>query len=247
MNPKFLVVNADDLGFSHDMNAAIEELHRAGRISNTSLMVDGDCLDEAMAIVARNPKLGIGLHLDLAAVIGFKQIPYEEMRANLRQPEAQAAVVAEVTRQITRYKELGLEFTHLDGHRHFHALPELFEVVIETAVAHGLKTVRLTNSWLLPRTPSVFWDEGYLRRAEGLLARHGVRYVDRFVYGCNEYGAGDFVPGWNELMVHVGYDDEFYSREYRLLASDAFARILKESAVELKTYRDLAQQSAGRN
>jgi hypothetical protein len=61
------------------------------------------------------------------------------------------------------------------------------------------------------------------------------------VYGWKDYGAADFRPGWNELMVHVGYDDEHYLREYKRLASEDFTRMLQDAAVELTTYRDLVQ------
>ena len=55
MNLRVLVVNADDLGFLADMNAAIEAGHRMGRITNASLMVDGAAIDEAIEIAGRNP------------------------------------------------------------------------------------------------------------------------------------------------------------------------------------------------
>jgi len=247
VNPKFLVVNADDLGFAPDVNAAIEELHRAGRVTNASLMVDGNYVSDALAVIRRNPGLGIGLHLDLCPVVGLYRLPYWKMRETLQEPEVLAAVASEVTRQIIRFQELGLEFTHLDGHRHFHALPELFQVVVQTAAAHGLKTIRLTKDWILPRTPSVFWEENFLKGSKELLAGYNIRYPDKFVYGCNDFEASDFEPGWNELMVHVGFDVDYYAREYKLLASDLFAQLLKMAGVELKSYRDLAQQAALRN
>ncbi len=241
METKYLIVNADDLGFSPDINAAIEELHRAGRVTNASLMVDGEHVEDALQVIQRNPRLGVGLHLDLCPVVGFYRLPYEAMRANLTSPEMQQQVAQEVTRQITLFKKTGLEFTHMDSHRHFHALPELFRVVVETAVPHGLKTIRLTRNWILPRTPSVFWDDAALRDAECLLRREGVASTDNFIYGWKDYDAADFAPGWNELMVHVGYNDEHYLREYKLVSSAEFAQRIQDSGVQLKNFRELAQ------
>ena len=238
---KLLVVNADDLGFTPDINAAIEELYRLGRVTNASLMVDGKHVDDAMATIRRNPSLGVGLHLDLCPVIGFYDGPYQRMRENLGKPEMLAKVSDEVDRQIDIFKGLGLDFTHLDGHRHFHALPEVFRTVVEVAAAHGMKSIRLTRDWILPRTPSCHWEDDFLQDSIALLQRHGVRYPTNFVYGWKDYGAADFRPGWNELMVHVGYDDEHYLREYKRLASEDFTRMLQDAAVELTTYRDLVQ------
>jgi predicted glycoside hydrolase/deacetylase ChbG (UPF0249 family) len=241
VSTKCLVINADDLGFAPDINAAIEELHRAGRVTNATLMVDGNYVEDALAMVRRNPWLGVGLHLDLCPVIGFYDVPYQQMRDNLRTPEMVAKVGAEVVRQINLFKAFGLEFGHLDGHRHFHALPEVFAAVVETAAAQGLKTIRLTKDWILPRTPSCFWDESYLRSSIDLVKRHDVRFPNKFVYGWKSYDASDFEPGYNELMVHVGHEDEHYLREYELLASADFERMIQDSGVELRSYRDFAQ------
>lgn len=245
MDTKYLIVNADDLGFTPDINAAIEELHRAGRISDASLMVDGNHLEDAMAVIGRNPGLNVGLHLDLCPIVGFYRMPYPEMRAGLSSPEMQATVAAEVTRQIVKFKELGLEFRHMDGHRHFHALPELLKVVVETAAAHGMKTMRVSSHWVLPRTPSVYWDEAMQQEAARLLAQHGIRYADHFVYGWKDYSAASYLPGWSELVVHVGYDDEHYLREYKLVSSPEFQKRIEDSGAQLKSFRDLAGRENG--
>jgi predicted glycoside hydrolase/deacetylase ChbG (UPF0249 family) len=241
MSRRFLVVNADDLGYSDDINAAIEELHRLGVVTNASLMVDGPRAMEGAAIARRNPGLGVGLHLDLCPVLGFYDMPYQDMRRRLEQRETRTCVAAEVERQILAFRDLGLNFGHLDGHRHFHALPEIFETVVEVAVSHGLQTIRVTRDWLLPRTPSCYWSEEFFSSAADLLQRRHVRYADKFVYGWREYGADDFADGWNELMVHVGYEDEHYLREYRRLSSPEFGSLLRNAGVELTDYRALGE------
>ena len=92
MNGKTLVINADDLGFSRDINSTIEEGHRAGKISNATLMVDGAEAADGVAVALRNPGLGVGLHLDLCRAIGFYDLPYARMRENLSSAEMQAKV-----------------------------------------------------------------------------------------------------------------------------------------------------------
>lgn len=236
---KILVINADDLAFTPDINAAIETLHRAGRVTNASLMVDGAHVNDALNVIRRNPRLGVGLHLDLCPVAGFYKMPYAQMRESLAQPAALARIAGEIERQIQRFKSLGLEFTHMDSHRHFHALPELFETVIQVAAGHGLRTIRLTKNWILPRTPSVFWDDAFLAGEAKKLQQHGIMYPTNFVYGWKEYSAASFAPGLNELMVHVGFEDEHYLREYNLVSSDMFRRMLEEAGVQLTNYRDL--------
>jgi predicted glycoside hydrolase/deacetylase ChbG (UPF0249 family) len=242
LSKRILVINADDFGFSADMNSAIERLHRAGRVSNATLMVYGKAVEDALSIIRRNPGLSVGLHLDLCEVMGFYQMTYAEMREKLKKgPEMVKKVAEEVDRQVGAFKALGLNFTHMDGHRHFHALPEVFPTVVQVAVDHGLKSLRLTKDWILPRTPSLYWDEDYLLYARDLLRAHGVLYPDRFVLGWKEYSFSDFRDGINELMVHVGEQDEAYRREYDLLRSPEFRDGLKE--VTLKSYRQLAEDA----
>lgn len=241
-----LIVNADDLGLSTDIDAAIEELHRAGRVTNASLMVDGDCLDDALGVIRRNPKLAVGLHLDLAPVLGLYEMPYERMRERARTAEMQDKVAAEVDRQINLFKGLGLDFTHMDSHRHFHALPELFQTVIGVAAEHGLRTVRLAKTWLLPRTPSVFWDEAFHRDAMRLLDSLGIGYADSFLHGWMPYTEADFQPGWTELMAHVAQGRAEHLPEYTLLRSPEFERRVQSSGALLRSYRDLAARQGSR-
>jgi len=184
LTAKVLVINADDFGFSADMSSAIERLYLAGRVTNATLMVYGPAVEEALSILRRNPNLSVGLHLDLCDVLGLYQTGYAQMRENLaRDPELLRKAADEVDRQIGAFKGFGLDFSHMDGHRHFHALPEVFPTVVEVAVDHGLRSLRLSKDWILPRTPSLFWDEDYLAYARDLLRSFGVVYPDHFVLG----------------------------------------------------------------
>jgi predicted glycoside hydrolase/deacetylase ChbG (UPF0249 family) len=240
MTAKVLIINADDFGFSTDINSAIEKLYLEKRVTNATLMVYGKAVHDALSIIHRNPHLSVGLHLDLCEVLGFYQVSYAQMRENLRtDPEMLRKVADEVDRQIQCFKALGLEFTHMDGHRHFHALPEVFPLVVEVAVEHGLKSIRLTKQWLLPRTPSVFWDDGYLVHATALLRRYGIVYPDHFVFGWKDYPIANFQTGLNELMVHIGFDDENYLREYKYLSSHEFTEMMRENKIELRSYHEV--------
>jgi predicted glycoside hydrolase/deacetylase ChbG (UPF0249 family) len=241
VSQKILVINADDLGLSPNVNAAIENLHRSGMITDTTLMVDEKHVDDALAVIRRNPRLGIGLHLDLCPIVGFYTRPYAQMREELQQPASLAKVADEVDRQIVKFRGLGLEFRHMDGHRHFHALPEIFATVVDVAAAHGLKSMRFAQNWILPRTPSVYLDETAFKNSMELLGRRGIAFAQNWIIGWRGFSAADVIPGWNELMVHVGYDDQIYQREFNVLASEAWADALRESGIQLKSFVELPQ------
>jgi predicted glycoside hydrolase/deacetylase ChbG (UPF0249 family) len=62
---KQLVVNADDFGFTPDVNAGIVEAHRDGILTATTLMANGDAFDDAVRLARETPTLDIGCHLVL--------------------------------------------------------------------------------------------------------------------------------------------------------------------------------------
>jgi len=60
-----LIINADDLGYSHHRDAGIFAAYRNGYISSASLLVNGTTSREA-AKRAREIGMPVGLHLNLS-------------------------------------------------------------------------------------------------------------------------------------------------------------------------------------
>src|ERR1700728_4968394 len=60
-----LIITADDFGLSEPVNAAIEEAHRRGILTATSLMVGAAAVADAVARARRLPNLRVGLHVVL--------------------------------------------------------------------------------------------------------------------------------------------------------------------------------------
>ncbi len=60
-----LVVNADDFGFTPDVNLGIVEAHRRGILTATTLMANGDAFDDAVRLARETPSLDVGCHLVL--------------------------------------------------------------------------------------------------------------------------------------------------------------------------------------
>ena len=51
---KQLVVNADDFGFTPDVNAGIVEAHCGGILTATTLMANGDAFEDAVRLAHRH-------------------------------------------------------------------------------------------------------------------------------------------------------------------------------------------------
>lgn len=60
-----LVVNADDFGFTRDVNEGIIEAHQQGILKATTLMANGEAFEHAVELARRNPGLDVGCHLAL--------------------------------------------------------------------------------------------------------------------------------------------------------------------------------------
>src|SRR5205823_12792504 len=100
---KQLVVNADDFGFTPDVNEGIVEAHRDGILTSTTLMANGAAFEDAVSRAAACPTLDIGCHLVL---VGGRSLlpPCRPLPASV--PELLAAIVS---RQIRVYDEMSAQ------------------------------------------------------------------------------------------------------------------------------------------
>src|SRR6185369_16314769 len=64
---KQLVVNADDFGFTPDVNEGIVEAHRHGILTATTLMANGAAFEDAVRLAGEHPTLDVGCHLVLVS------------------------------------------------------------------------------------------------------------------------------------------------------------------------------------
>src|SRR5256885_3555489 len=153
-----LVVNADDFGFSAGVNRGILEAHAAGVVSSVSVLVNTpgwpDARDRLRAI---GGTLGVGLHLNLTTGAPLTTAPslttppptarFHSLAALVARTLTgrldPAHVAAECAAQLARLREAGVRVTHIDSHRHVHALPGVWASVVAAARAHGVPFVRV--------------------------------------------------------------------------------------------------------
>ena len=220
---KQLVVNADDFGFTPDVNQGIVEAHRIGILTAATLMANGAAFDDALRLARQAPSLDIGCHLvliggrslvtqkpfpgtvpQLAAALARRQIrPYDELKA-----------------QVRRIVESGIRPTHLDTHKHTHLAPPVLDAVARISEEFGIRWVRRPFDFPLhaPGVPRITrWTSEALglmrRRFHRVLARHGCRTTDHFAgfQITGRFRAAELAElmaalpeGSTELMVHPG-------------------------------------------
>ncbi len=239
-----LIVNADDFGFTRDVNQGIVEAHRRGILTATTLMANGGAFEDAVRLARENPTLDIGAHLVL---VGGKSLAAPGKALPTSVPRLLAVIAArkihlydELAAQVRAILNTGVAVTHLDTHKHTHLAPPVLEAVGRIAEDFAIRWVRrpfdipITSaragaSWLTRAT------SGSLRmvrkRFQAALTRHGCRTTDHFA-GFQITGRLDrgglarllqaLPAGLTELMCHPGKcGDELRSARTRLKESRA--------------------------
>jgi len=244
-----LIVNADDLGWTEGVNHGIAEAFRNGIVTSTSLLANGAAFAGGVKIARGAPGLGVGVHLNLSdgAPLAERETVTSLLNDNgefaggaeslLLRRARRELLLDEVERewdaQIQKVRDAGMEPTHLDGHRHVHMLPGLFEIALRLAKRHGIGAIRvsLEDSNLRAalasgsrRNAGVVMKQGVQARGLKLLARDAREQAARAGLATADYFCGiartgeltraglgrllTVLPeGTTELMCHPGYVD----------------------------------------
>src|SRR5262249_13793640 len=144
-----LIIAADGFGLTPRINEAIAIACRAGILASTGLMVTGGGFGAALDIVRREPKLDMGLHLDLGkgrASSNPSKIPTlaDSNGFLYKHPLKLAAALfkgrittddleREIRAQIEKVAGSALSLTHVDGHKHVHVMPTVFRMICRVA------------------------------------------------------------------------------------------------------------------
>jgi chitin disaccharide deacetylase len=241
-----LIINADDFGFTTDVNAGIVDAHRNGVLTSTTLMANGEAFSEAVRLARETPTLDIGCHLVLVqgrSVVSGRAFPERLQDVYIALAKGDIDVYRELRAQIEKILAAGLLPTHLDSHKHTHVVPKVFRAVVRLAHEFGIPNVRLPLDTTLP-VPDI--SRRLLRRYYARLAReYNVRMTDHFI-GFRMTGSlteSSFTAalrllrdGITEFMCHPGYlGSELKSAATRLKES----RVLELEALVSPRVRQL--------
>jgi len=246
---KSLIVNADDLGWTEGVNRGILEAFQHGIVTSASLLANGAAFAGGVAAARSAPGLGVGVHLNLsdgsplASQITITSLlnkegefaggPERLLLRRARNGLLLAEVEKEWDAQIRKVRDAGITPTHLDGHKHVHMLPGLFEIALKLAKRHNIGAIRvsLEASSLRAALASggkqnsgVVLKQGVQARGLKLLARDAREQAGRAGISTADYFCGiaqtgeltregveqflkSLPAGTTELMCHPGYAD----------------------------------------
>lgn len=239
---KQLIINADDFGLTPGVNRAIIEGHTGGIITSTTLMTNMPAFAEAVRLAQAHPTLGVGLHFNITQgrpvappklvrsltdrrgeFLGTStKLAWRALAGQLRRAE----VVIELRAQIEKAMTAGLRLTHVDSHKHAHALPAVLEAIAATIPAYGIGRVRLlreqtrftaSSLQLLQQSVAAFGLSQLCRIGEAQRRRLALPATTWF-FGIAQTGhwskrwllelIANLPAGASELMCHPGYEDE---------------------------------------
>lgn len=186
-----LVVNADDFGFNRDVNRGIVRCHREGILTAATVMAAGDAFADAVSLAGENPRLEIGVHLQIVQGRSLSR-PGQMLPETITQliPSLLARrwdIRAEFRAQIEKILAAGLRPNHLDTHKHTHLLGPVLDAVADMSAEYGIRWVRkpfdlpLGTRYDTPKLRSLVW---LMRRRAGAfeqaLTRARARSTDHF-------------------------------------------------------------------
>jgi hypothetical protein len=218
MGTKRIILNLDDVGMLHCINAAAVDLLRATPISSVSVMVPGPWTSGFLASIrALDRPVDIGVHLCLTSewpsvrmrpVLG-ESVPslldadgYLYLRADGGTGQWDLDEVRrEFRAQVALMERWGVEPTHLDAHMIFYFWrPELLDVLVDVAVEKRLP-----------------------------LLVHGTKYIEQ----CARLGG--MCPAYSNLTNYIfppGNREEGYKDILRLFPDDGVGLLALHASVD---------------
>lgn len=261
---RVLIINADDFGMYHAVNAAVVRSVEEGVASSCSLMPPCPAAPHAMSLLRQHPQLSFGIHLTLVCdTPGYRWGPLaarEEVSSLLdetgelftadRVPALLArARLEEVERefraQVNAVADAGLTPTHLD----WHCLADggradIFDLTVALAGEYGLAV----RAWLdparrklrrggLPVVDHEFLDS-FCLDIDGKQARYA-RLLHDLPAGLSEWAVHPALGDQQSQMIDPGW--RVRQTDYEFLTSQQASLLLRDERITVINYRGIQQ------
>ena len=262
---RLLIINADDFGMCHSVNAAIFRAFEEGLLHSATLMVPCPWALQAMHFLAEHPEIPFGVHLTAlsdwldyrwGAVMPKEKVPSlinpEGYFYNFEQmPEFLAYVnleelEMEFRAQIEAVLAAGLQPTHLDWHAlRISGRRDILELMRKLAREYGLALRVMGTSWIetlqnqgLPTIDYDFMDS-YLLDPATKSARYA-QMLRELPAGLSEWAVHPALDS-AELLAIERERNHIRQTDFDFLVSREAKEIVKEEGIILLDYRALQE------
>jgi chitin disaccharide deacetylase len=204
MQPRRLIINADDLGVNSQRSHGIFQCVEFGAVTSASVIPNGSDSDAA-ARHARERKVQAGLHLNLTEEYPLSKpedirglvemngqfVGLQKLRAAFDAGTIQkSSLEREVRAQVEWFFDAhGQAPTHIDGHHHIHIEPMIADVLTPLMERYGISKIRIPCEEPLPpfgyqvpeeQLESVARLNARAKVARDIYATHGMVTTDHF-------------------------------------------------------------------
>lgn len=231
-----IIINADDLGATGEVNDSIFSLIEAGLVTSSTLMANGPGFEHAVERIPNFPHCSFGIHLNLSVFAPLTDpsalAPVLDLNGCLSQRFFQtrlsgrlrAALHEELRAQVRRVFDAGVPVSHFDSHQHIHTIPSLFPILKSLQREFKIYKVRSTIN-LLPAAQTLSLPRLVKKQLFRIALSHMPR--TRITSGLGDFRyfhaaltQGD-CPRFDslELMVHPGATSPGYCAEIEMLRS----------------------------
>ena len=227
---RLVIVNADDLGMSDEIDRGIFEAHDRGIVTSASLLVDGPHAADAVRLAQQRPDLGLGIH-----------VAFDDRGRWLINVQDPRVVQREVARQLDAFVRMtGAPPTHIDSHHHAHRVFNVARHFIEAGRRLGVPVRGFSEVFFVGR----FWGQPEFGRTD--MTKISVDYLLALLRSLG--------PGVSEVSCHPGHlesrPDALYNREreveLRSLCDTQVRAAIREEGIRLISFREYAR-IAGRS
>jgi predicted glycoside hydrolase/deacetylase ChbG (UPF0249 family) len=260
---KYLIPNADDFGYTRDVNEGIIHAHLQGILTAATLMAPGAAFDHAVALAREHRSLDVGVHLVLVGSEGF---PPSVAQLIQQIALGRIRIYEELAAQVRKVQNAGIRPTHLDTHKHTHLFPPVLNAVARISSEFKIPWVRRPFDFPLSGG-SVPWRRRLVSKTVGLararfhrvLTDYGCRTTDHFAgfQFTGHFDAAELArlirrlpEGTTEFMCHPGFCtqelratgtrlQESRRRELDALTSAVVRQAINESNVTLTRYAEI--------
>ncbi|MGA2200404.1 MAG: ChbG/HpnK family deacetylase [Terriglobales bacterium] len=167
--PIQIIVNADDLGMSAEVNEAIFRGMEDGVITSATMLSNGPAVIPAARMLHRFPNCSFGVHLNLTE---FQPLFAESHTAlssildehncfngnTIREVRISASMLRAIYRewcaQIDNLIQLGVQPSHLDAHHHVHTIPQMLPVLAALRRRYRINKARISRNMYDPTAPA---------------------------------------------------------------------------------------------
>lgn len=275
-NAKLLIIHADDAGLSHSENQATIKALQNGSVNSYSIMVPCPWFFEMATFAKNNPHYDCGIHLTLTCewenykfgpVLPVTEVPglvdkngyFHKTRSDFKNHAKPTEIKKELTAQIERALQFGIQPSHLDSHMcSIGVTPETLEIYKELGKTYKLPVFinkQFVESIRLSEENYNFKDT---LLADNLLIGHFNDFNKGQLKNFYLKALDSIEPGFNVFLLHPAFDDsemrgitinhpnfgsEWRQIDFDFFTSEACKLKLQKNEIRLITWKEIQKIS----